>query len=179
MKYALVLLAAISCAGCFVQAGARAGAVLGDGDGNATWGGQLGAGYEDGLLLAAELDGRAVHGYGSAFGSGLQLGYAFGSELDRVRFALHGDTGLAFGFHEQASYYVGGTLELPLRLSAPSPLAERNRNFRFVGSAPWLVPFARYRLYHVGADGSRPRDLDHHEISAGVLMRMSYATDLL
>jgi hypothetical protein len=147
MKYALVLLAAISCAGCFVQAGARAGAVLGDGDGNATWGGQL--------------------------------GYAFGSELDRVRFALHGDTGLAFGFHEQASYYVGGTLELPLRLSAPSPLAERNRNFRFVGSAPWLVPFARYRLYHVGADGSRPRDLDHHEISAGVLMRMSYATDLL
>ena len=179
MRAALLCIVSLSCAGCFVQGGARAGAVMSSDRSEATWGGQVAAGYEDGLLAAVELDARAVHGYGSAFGSGMQVGYTSGSLLSDVRLGVHGDAGLAFGFRTDTSFYAGGTVELPLRLSEPSPIAERNRNFRFIAGTPWLAPFLRYRFYRIGADAPLGRSLMQHDVSGGVLLRMSYASDLL
>jgi len=180
MTQRLAFIGLLLCGGCILQGGARAGASMAPHTATtASWGGQLSAAYEDKLHAGIELEGRATQGGGSTFGSGLQLGYFLGSDGSAVRLGAHADTGLAFGWSSAPAWYAGVTAEVPWRLASPSPLGERNRNFRFVGTAPWLVPFMRYRFYQVGNSAGPGGRLRQHDVSLGLALRLSYTTDLL
>ena len=159
---------------CTIQGGAVSGiAIHEQSSDRATWGGQLVAAYEGVVHAGLELEGRAEHRRGSLFTSGVQLGYTGGNDNSGVRVGVHGDLGLGAGWSATPMWFIGATVELPIRLMRPMPGAERNRNFRVLGSAPWLVPFFRYRFYDLGGTGN-----DLHEASAGMALRMSYTTDL-
>jgi hypothetical protein len=164
--------------GCFVQAGANFGrAVRPEVDDSWTWGGHLATGvFINSFDLALEVDGRAENRRGSALTTGLQAGYTVGDEDSRVRFRFHVDGGLPLAWSATPSWYVGGTTELPIRLGPLMPHAEANRNYRFIGSHPVLVPYVRYRgHFEQGAVVFG----DTHDVSGGLALRLHFSSHLL
>jgi hypothetical protein len=161
--------------GCVVQGGWMASAARYDSARvAASWGGHAVVAHDGALRAGLELEGRAVHARGSLFGVGLQLGKTLGDDRASVRLGAHLDGGFMLGWSAAFALYGGATLELPVRLTREPPITERNRNFRLVGGAPWLVPFLRYRHYALQAT-----DDDIHDFGAGLALRMSYTSDLL
>jgi hypothetical protein len=160
--------------GCYAQGAALAGAAIHESSTTAvSWGAQLSA-----VLLPShfgagvELEGDAEHHRGSAFSVGGQLVAATGSDASQMRVGGHLDLGLPLGWSQAPRGYLGATVEIPVRLERSLPISERNRNYRVLGSSPWLVPFARYRFYGMarGREGT-------HDVAAGIALRMHYESD--
>jgi hypothetical protein len=166
--------------GCFAQAGANFGRAVRceeQVDDAWTWGGHLATGvFINRFDVALEVDGRAENRRGSALTTGLQAGYTVGNEDSRVRFRFHLDGGLPLAWSATPSWYVGGTTELPIRLGPLVPHAEANRNYRFIGSHPVLVPYVRYRgHFEQGAVVFG----NAHDVSGGLALRLHFSSHLL
>jgi hypothetical protein len=183
-----VLLLLLLASGCMLQGGPQGAATVHvhEKRTEGTWGGHLTAAVdlsEMGLPwylpphIGVELSERNEHRHGSSLLGGMQLGRT--SSGDYVRFGAHLDLGMALGWSAAPAWYIGPTLELPIRLGRAPELGERNRNYRVLGSAPWLVPFFTYRFYRTEPTPLFGRRDSLHELGGGLALRMSYETDFL
>jgi hypothetical protein len=162
------------------QGGARTGHVFRNGISNhdeLAWAGHFAVSLEDTLTVGFEVEGRAEHEQGSLFTAGLQGGLSTACATCRVNFAGHADFGIPLAWTNAGGVYAGATLELPIRLDTPPPTAERNRNFRVLGTRPALVPFMRHRFYRLRADGAGHETM--HDLAIGTALRVAFETDLL
>ncbi len=172
--------------GCVAQLGAVAGTSLHANAGEETsahfaWSGHASGAVELARVHAGlEVEGRAEHKLGDLFTSGFEFGYALvDPSVAPVGLVPHFDFGLPLGWTGAPGFYAGVTLALPIKLQASSSVAERNRNFRFLGSAPELVPFLRYRYYDLGTHSVSGVSGELHDLSVGLAIQARFATDLL
>jgi hypothetical protein len=194
-RYAAALVSMLL-SGCIVQGGASLGRNLytqGAAD-RLTYGGELqtrvALGFRRGPLplhVGLEAGGHAEestrHGGpggvppGSVATWGFQLGTAFWAR-HRVSLAPYLDLGSPMGWSSAITgYYVGLTLELPIRLGASSSPGQVNRNYRFIDEVGAIVPFVRLRRYAIDVSGAeQPAG---YEIAIGLAVRIELVTDLV
>jgi hypothetical protein len=172
----------VSLSGCMaVQGGARMGHAFRNGvstDDEIAWAGHFAvvATHPSSFQVGFEVEGRAEPESGSLFTTGLLAGITTLCETCCANIALHADAGVPVAWTTAGGLYTGGTVELPFRLRPSVPTAERNRNFRVLGTSPALVPFLRYRFYRLRDDGNHEQ---FHDLSAGAALRVTFGTDLL
>ncbi len=129
------------------------------------------------LEAGGELEGHAEEAVGSVPTWGTQLGGAFALS-QTVSLAPHFDLGAPIGWTSSVGgHYLGGTLELPIRLRAQAGRSQVNRNYRFLDDEGALVPFVRFRHYELTVHGvDQPRG---DELAIGFAVRTELVTDLL
>jgi hypothetical protein len=167
--------------GCVLQAGARAGRAFStsqvDHD-HVSWAGGVAGALELAHIHAGlELEGRSEQHGGSQFTTGLQLGASTGTERSRFALILHGDLGIPIAWGSRDGFYTGATLQMPILLDEPLPIADRNRSLRLLGGSILLTPFITYRYYDLDVEG--PERERFHDLSAGIAVGIRYGTDLL
>jgi len=169
----------LACA-CAAQGGIRAGSTNPQrGSGPLVWAGNVSASVDvtPWLHLGTELEGRAEDGRGSLITTGILGGYTLQSETTRLGLRADIDAGVPLAWSGARGVYLGGTFQLPIRLEAPVPPVERNRNYRVLATRLSLVPQLRFRMYRMNMDEpERFRWLP--ELTAGVALRVDFDTDL-
>jgi hypothetical protein len=167
--------------GCVLQGGARAGRAFStsqvDHD-HVSWAGGVASAVEVAHIHGGlELEGRSEQQGGSQFTTGLQLGASTGTETSRFALILHGDIGIPIAWGSRDGFYTGATLQMPVLLEEPLPIADRNRSLRLLGGSILLTPFVRYRYYDLDVEG--PERERFHDLSGGIAVGIRYGTDLL
>jgi hypothetical protein len=186
-RHALLGLLALTTAGCGVDLGSGLFRQVNDahwvGTGHLAASTKLGAPLNDrGILIGAELQGRAEEGVGARWTGGLRAGYGRSSEPVPGSFGweLFADFGTPLGeggLFPRWSSYAGATAAGTIWLSRRHEDADLNASSWFLKRAIELVPYLRGRAHFDHFDASPMKT--RLDVGGGVVLRLRVMNDFL
>jgi hypothetical protein len=171
--------------GCGIDLGAGVARQLSDphmvGSGHVAASTKLGSPFNTrGLLVGAELQGRAEQGLGARWTTGLRVGYGQSPSPVPGSFGweVFADAGTPFGnggLFPNGDYYLGGTALGSFWVSGRHQGSDLNRSSWFFQRALELAPYANLRVHvdHIGDAPGKARP----DLGVGLVLRLRMVSD--